>query len=538
MQNVLDIWSRLDNRRRVIAAVAAVSMFAAILGLSRLAATRPMDLLYAGLESSAAGEVVAALEQQGVPFEVRGNAIYVDAAARDEIRMVLAGRSLPANGNAGYELLDGLSGFGTTAQMFDAAYWRAKEGELARTIAANPQVRSARVHISTAPSHGFRNARDLSASVSVSAGAGGLTDAQAKAFRYLVASAVSGLRPEDVTVIDGDSGLVLGATDGQPVEDGRRAASLKRNVQRLLEAHVGPGNAVVEVSVETVTERESISERIFDPESRVAISTETEERSNTAQGSSAGAVTVASNLPDGDAGAGGADTSSQNSETRERVNFEVSETHREVLKEPGSIRRLTVAVMVNDRAVTDAQGTTSFQTRTAEELDDLRSLIAAAVGYDEARGDQITIRSLEFQPHPEGSPGQAPGMLERLDLTRILQVAALGLVALVLGLFVVRPILTRREPMSVLEIGPPEDPSESGPARGAISGEITATPLVPEMNVVRDFGQSGDGAFDGLPDLLTRQPDPVARLRHLINERQQETVEVLRSWMEDDKEDA
>ena len=98
-----------------------------------------MAMLYSGLDATAAGEVVAELEAEGVAFEVDGAAILVDAAARDRIRMQLAAKGLPAGGPAGYEILDSLSGFGTTSQMFDAAYWRAKEGELARTITGSPE---------------------------------------------------------------------------------------------------------------------------------------------------------------------------------------------------------------------------------------------------------------------------------------------------------------------------------------------------------------------------------------------------------------
>ncbi|PIV75042.1 MAG: hypothetical protein COW55_07070, partial [Rhodobacteraceae bacterium CG17_big_fil_post_rev_8_21_14_2_50_65_11] len=151
LQNLVALWTALDGRRRTIVIGATIAMFLAILGLSRMAATPSMALLYAGMDSSAAGQVVAALEQRGVAYEVRGDSIHVDASQRDALRMTLAAEGLPATGAAGYELLDGLSGFGTTSQMFDAAYWRAREGELARTILANPQIRAARVHIAQAP---------------------------------------------------------------------------------------------------------------------------------------------------------------------------------------------------------------------------------------------------------------------------------------------------------------------------------------------------------------------------------------------------
>ncbi|CAM5370327.1 flagellar basal-body MS-ring/collar protein FliF [Frigidibacter albus] len=306
MQQLVALWQALDTRRRVIVAGATVAMFAAVLMLSGLSGGRPsMALLYAGLEGRGAAEVIAALDARTVPYEVRGDAIYVPVTERDSLRMALAGEGLPATGGAGYELLDKLSGFGTTAQMFDAAYWRAKEGELARTIVASTLIRSARVHIAVPNGQPFRQNRRPTASVAVTTGAGTLPPAHARALKFLVASAVAGMTPEDVSVIDADSGTVIAGDDGTPAQGGEdRATAIKRNVERLLEARVGLGRAVVEVSVETVTEREAITERRFDPQGRVAISTETEERSNSAKDTKPGSVTVASNLPEG-AGAGG-----------------------------------------------------------------------------------------------------------------------------------------------------------------------------------------------------------------------------------------
>jgi len=145
------------------------------------------------------------------------------------------------------------------------------------------------------------------ASVSLTPNGGAVSQAQAKAVRYLVASAVAGLSPEDVAVIDANGSLIGATEETAPTVGGDdKAKVLRDRVQRLLEARVGFGNAVVEVSVDTVTESEQIRERSFDPEGRVAISSDTEERTNTAEGTGGGDVTVASNLPDQD-GAGGGD---------------------------------------------------------------------------------------------------------------------------------------------------------------------------------------------------------------------------------------
>ncbi len=192
------IWDGLDARRRLIAGLGVLAIVAAVFGISRVATAPSMALLYSGLDAAAAGEVVAALEARGVPFEVRETAIWVDGARRDEVRMALATEGLPASGPAGYELLDNLSGFGTTSQMFDAAYWRAKEGELARTITAASNVRAARVHLANPVNAPFARAPKGTASVTVTMARGALEPGQAQAIRYLVSSAVAGLAPEAV----------------------------------------------------------------------------------------------------------------------------------------------------------------------------------------------------------------------------------------------------------------------------------------------------------------------------------------------------
>lgn len=548
MQQLIAVWQALDPRKRLIVAGATLAMFAAVMALSNLASKPSMALLYAGLEGSRAGEVITALDQRAVTYEVRGDSIYVPASERDQLRMTLAAEGLPANGGAGYELLDSLSGFGTTSQMFDAAYWRAKEGELARTIVSSPHIRSARVHIAAPSGQPFRRDARPTASVSVTTTDGGLSPAHAKALKYLVSSAVSGMTPEDVSVIDGDGGLVTAGdeTVASP-GGGDRAAELKRNVERLLEARVGYGNAAVEVSVDTVTEREAITERTFDPNSRVAISTDTEERSNSANDSRSSAVTVASNLPQGAAPGPGGASQSQATETRERTNFEVSETTREVVRSPGAVRRLTVAVLVDGIEAVDATGTKTWQPRPEEELSALRELVASAVGFDEARGDVITLKSLPFEPLAEAGAAMEPGFLGalQLDAMTLIQLAVLAVVALILGIFVLRPILSTAPALPAPGLpAPPGGHNLAAPA--ALTGEIDDGDFIPgNMAVVSDFDGGPNGAQPmsiGMGDFGgfggTDDNDPVARLRRLIEERQDETVQILRGWMEGQEERA
>jgi flagellar M-ring protein FliF len=534
VQNLLSLWSTLSLQRRIIVIGATFAMFMAVLALGRMGAQPNMTLLYAGLDGRTAGEVITALDQQGAAYEVRGTAIYVSDAQRDSLRMTLAGQGLPAAGSIGYELLDGMSGFGTTSQMFDAAYWRAKEGELARTILSNPQIRAARVHIAAAPDVPFQPDQHPTASVTVTSVSGSLGGEQARALRHLVAAAVPGLLPKDVALIDSVSGLIAFDEDdpltGRDPND--RAAILRANLQRLLEARVGPGRAIVEVSVDVVTESEAITERVFDPQGRVAISSDTAEITGSS-GQSDGQVTVASNLPDGDAGAGPSEQS-QSSETRERVNYEVSETQREILRSPGAIRKLSVAVLVDMVTVTAADGTRTTEPRSDEELATLRELVASAMGLDEARGDVLTLRSLAFEPvAPDGAAiAAAPAeWMTPLDIMKMVQVAVLAVVALILGLFVVRPILAPRRAQFEAAARPLALPPAQGAgyAGGALNGEIqddlgTVPFIAGNIGIVDDD--------DALP------LDPVSRLRRLIEERQTESIEILRGWMEKEEEKA
>ncbi|MDM7457944.1 MAG: hypothetical protein P3W94_000990 [Paracoccus sp. (in: a-proteobacteria)] len=254
--------------------VAAFAITFSIIAAFAWLANRPgMSLIYGGLDSAQAADVVAGIERAGVAYEVRGDAIWVDSSQRDRLRLDLAAQGLPATGSTGYELLDGMTGFGTTSQMFDAAYWRAKEGEIARTILALPNVKAARVHLAIETGRSLRREQSASASVTLTTAGEGITREQAAALRYLISSGVPGLQPDRVTVIDTQRGMIAATPDHSGAD---RAAEMKRNVERILEPHVGIGNAIVELNLDIVTETELLTEQRFDPEQRAVISQVTE----------------------------------------------------------------------------------------------------------------------------------------------------------------------------------------------------------------------------------------------------------------------
>ncbi|MBB1498768.1 flagellar basal-body MS-ring/collar protein FliF [Paracoccus sp. MC1862] len=514
MQKLAEYWGERSSSQKQLIAAAFLLTFLAVGAFALLANRTPMALLYSGLDPARAGEVMAELDKTGVPSEIRGDAIWVDAGERDRVRLVLAGMGLPSAGGAGYEILDGMSGFGTTSQMFDAAYWRAKEGELARTILTVPGVKAARVHIAAPATRGYRRDAGGAASVTVTMGVGSLDAKQARSLQFLLSSAVPGLDPERVKVIDSARGIV---STGEETVAADRAAEMKRNVERILEPHVGPGNAIVELNLDLVTETEQLSEQTFDPNGRALVSQENEETTDQSTNSEQGAVTASSNLPEG-TGAQGEQSRSTSSETRQRQNYEVSRVTREILREPGATRRLTVAVLVNGTPQRVADGSEAILPRSEVELEALRELVASAVGFDEERGDVITVKSLPFSVMgTDGTLAEPGGIISRLALNDLARLALIGFFALAVAMVVMRPILRSRAVQAQLD--------NSGAASGEIlppASAALAAEAVPALVPV-----SAD--LDVMPPAALA--DPVARLRELMRERREESVRILSGWI-------
>lgn len=512
MLGLVSVWRALTMQKRMLLIGALGATVITFSMLARTASSPAMSLLYAGLDPSTSGEVLTALERLDVATEVRGDAIYVASARRDSVRMALANEGLPQQGQAGFELLDGLNGFSTTSDLFDATFWRAKEGELAKTILVTPGVKSARVHIAPSKGSSFsRNAPAPKGAVTVTMKRGALSIGQAQSIRFLVASAVPGLLPEQVAVMDSNRGVVLSPGENDMAFGGHsdaddRERRMEEDVLNLLNARVGQGNARVQVAVELVTEREAISERVIDPNGRVVSGKETTEVTESSSGANSGAVTVASNLPEGDASASGGQSQSERTQTDETLRYEMSEIRREREKMPGGIKRVSVAVLVNQIPDVSAEGENSLSPRTDEEIEALRELVAQAVGLDEERGDTLTIKSLAFQPLPEigeVATNDAVGDFVSNHLMTVIQIAILSLVTLVLGLFVIKPVL---------------------------SAENLPAPEVAQLAQV--------GAVDQLLEVVPEQPDAIEALKGIAHEKTDETTALIKAWLDEPEEAA
>lgn len=512
MQGIVSVWRILTPAKKAMLIAAVGATVFAFSMLARTASNPRMDLLYSGLDGRAGGEVVSALERMNVPYQVRGESIYVPAPRRDAVRMALAGDGLPSSGQAGFELLKGLNGFATTADMFDATYWRAKEGELARTILTTPGVRAARVHIGNPSASAFaRSQTKPTAAVTVTMGSGRLTPAQAQAIRFLVASAVPGLAGEAVAIMDSAAGVILSPGDPDSAMGGdgvaaERETRLEKSILNLLEARVGPGNARVQVALDIDMEREAVSERVLNPDGRVVSGRELTEVTETTSGGTT-AVSAASNLPGGDA-AGGSRT--QRSETKETVQYDMTEVTRQREKLPGSVRRISVAVFVNQIVAPPAEEGEEPVLRSEAEIDALRDLVSRAAGLDEARGDILTIHALPFQAAATGGAvAEADPIGDFLEkhLMHAIQIAVLSIVTLVLGLFVVKPLLMTKE----------------GAASASAPATLVAAPA------------AASGAIGSAPTpaaQIAEAPDAIVALKEIASSKTDQTAMLIKSWLE------
>ncbi|WP_424990468.1 flagellar basal-body MS-ring/collar protein FliF [Fluviibacterium sp. S390] len=536
MKNILEsVLSRIMRHKGLSAAIAfSVLSFAIMLALVRPFAPS-MALLYSRLEPQLAGQILDTLAQRNVDYTIQGDSIYVRATERDALRMSLALDGVASTGGVGFELLETLPGFGTTSRMFDATYWRAIEGELARTITASPLIKGARVHLSTPTSQGFSSNLAVSASVSLTPVTGSLSPQMAEAVRSLVSSSVQGLDRDAVAIIDARNGTEFSSERDYSSLEVELSEAFRKKVERLVDARVGRGNAIVEVAVDTVKNEETVVERLITPDSRVAISVDSEDSSRSESSSDGASVGVASNLPDGDAAGQDRQTRTESTSSRETTNYEVSQVTRETSKPPGSVQRISVAVLVNLASV---EGDPA---QIEEELLQIGELVTSAVGINQERGDRVTVKALPFSP--PAAEGEVPAAsllsLSSLDISQLLKTLLFAIAAVVIGIFVVRPFASsRREEatsgtaLSVLPHEPGQVIAPDTPERASYPMTATDVPSPQARMKSLPVADASDPDGPSKTSGTTQQPANNS-LVELVDQRQSDTVEVLRSWLEE-----
>ena len=513
-------------------ALILIGMFAFII----FRVTEPqMSILYSDLSLDDSGQIVTELESAGTSYELRNNGATIlipqDMVART--RMQLAQSGLPTGGSIGYEIFDRSDSLGATSFVQNINHLRAMEGELARTIGTLDRIVSARVHLVMPERELFQRDRVPPTASIVLKVRGTLSDGEIRAIQHLTATAVEGLTPEHVSIVD-DSGRLLASGTGDATDmvssslQQRSVAieqRLRNQIEEILNSVVGVGRSRVRVNADLNFDRTTQTSETYDPDGQVVRSTQTKEANSTSV-SDNGQVTAGNQLPNAQAvNTSPGDRQGSNS-TEEIVNYEISKATRSQVTEAGEVKRLSVAVLVDGTYADDGNGNVTYTPRTQEELDRIAVLVRSAVGFDESRGDVVQIVNLRFAQPPVGDLADtAPGMFDfsREDIMRFAELGVLGLISLMLILFVVRPLIRRIV-----------TPEESSPQELMIAPDGT---LMAESDVPKsDEEKKEEAVIEWIEEAKAHgelQAASIAKVGTMIEDYPNEAVNIVRGWLED-----
>jgi len=529
-----------------------VGLAAALVALTLNIGTQPKALLYSNLDLKEASAVVQALEQAGIKYEAQGDGSTI-MVPRDQVasaRLMIASKGLVSTGSIGYEIFDQGATLGQTDFVQQLNRQRALEGELARTIHSIDGVTSVRVHLNL-PRRQLFEEEASAASASVMIGIGGRkpSDDQVQGVQNLVAAAVPGLKAEQVAVIDqhgktlaggGDSSMAGKMADDRKTEVERRMAA---RIKELVEGVVGPGRARVEVTADIDMARVTTQEEKFDPDGQVVRSEQTgEEKSTENQPDSASAVTATGNIPGGAPGAAGGTTSSDSGRQESTTNYEISKTVTTEVREPGTVKKISVAVAVDGVTAVGKDGKPgAYTARTEAEMQRLDELVKAAVGFDAERGDQVRVTNVHFAREATDEAGTTAksGLLanfDKNDIMRAIELGVLAILGILLMLFGVRPLL---KSLNAGGQGGQMLPALAGSAGGGATRMVTMADGG-TMQIAVD-PQTGEPLALPGPDMDQRidiariegqvRASSVKRVSDFVDKHPDESVSILRSWL-------
>jgi len=428
-------------------------------------------VLFSNLSDSDAVQITEELQKDGVKYQVNDNTgtVMVPADKVHEVRMKLAAQGMPKGSGIGFEMLEKDSGFGTSQFIETARYQRALEGELARTIMALRNVKSARVHLAIPKQPSFiRKRRKPSASVMVVLYPGrSLDDGQVSAIAHLVSSSIPNMDPKQVTVVD-QGGHLLTSADMSPQMtlssnqfDYRRKLEqyYVQRIEDLLTPITGMGKVRAQVSADLdFTDVEQTKES-YDPDSPAIRSEQTSDQKTVGSTAPIGIPGALSNQPppasqlgSSASAAGGSAASSSskgsakaqppvNSTHRSTKNFELNRVISHTRLPSGTVQRLSVAVVVDNLQGVDSKGKPTSHALSQKELDRFTSLVKEAVGFNAERGDTVKIINVPFNTPPPPQPLPAPSLLDQPWVWSAGKTALAGALVLLLVLGVLRPVL-------------------------------------------------------------------------------------------------
>jgi flagellar M-ring protein FliF len=520
---------------RLMAMVAVTAALIGFFAFVIMRVTMPqMTTLFTDLSVEDSSAIMKDLERQAIPYELKndGAAIMVPKDKVTKLRMKLAEGGLPKGGGVGYEIFDKSDALGTTSFVQNINHLRALEGELSRTIRAIDRVQAARVHLVLPERPLFsRETPEPSASIVVRV-RGALDPQQVRAIRHVVASAVNGLKPNRVSIVDEAGVLLADGAEGDPANGGngdeRRVGFEKRmrnQVEAIVSSVVGAGRARVQLTADFDYNKVTQTSDKFDPEGRVLRSSQTREES-AATAAADGQVTVANELP-GAQGQGTATARDQSKKSEETNNYEISRTTKTEVTEAGRVNRISVAVLVDGAYTKGEKGDLVYQERSKEELDRIGQLVRSAIGFDQKRGDQVEVVNLKFAEGPSVVPTPEPtGLLGALQFTKddvmyVIELAVMMLLGLVVMFMVIRPLVRRilaSDPVAALTgPGGAHAALTDGTAVGADGQALIPAGAASAIDIATVQGQVHAQSVHRVGELADRNPN--------------ETAAIVRQWL-------
>ncbi|ALN74149.1 flagellar basal-body MS-ring/collar protein FliF [Aureimonas sp. AU20] len=552
-QKLLSNLQALGGRK--LGALAMVGVVAiALVTLAAWTLSKPtMEVLYSGLDRQDVARIGAALTEAGIPFDVNatGDTVSTNFSQTASARMLLAEKSLPRSDKAGYELFDTMGSMGLTTFMQEVTKVRALEGELARTIQTLKDVRAARVHI-VLPEQGSFRREQQPPSASVVIRTDNFEDfANAQAIRHLVASAIPGMKVDQVTVLNTDGRLLASGDDSSNANSTKQlgmesivSSSVEDSIRRTLAPYLGVGNFQSSVIARLDTDRKQTSARTFDPEGRVERSTRTVKetgQSNDTSGSNP--ATAAQNVPQAQpqANAAGNNSSEAKERREELTNYEINETTTQTVSDGYDVKKLSVAVVVNRARLAATIGENATPEQIDAKLAEVRKLVASAAGISETRGDQLEVTAVDFVSNGQDlEPVPAPGYAEMLlkQSGTVVNALTILVVAVLVIWFGLKPAIR-----AIAGPGAASNDNVQIGSDGSIElqnpsldvPEITGIPGA--MTFSEDFANSlgfGDPSnSDDLLDELTRNRanSPKVRLEKLVEFDEAQAAAILKQWI-------
>ena len=455
MQGFFDFVKSLGAARMAAMAAVTLTLIGFFSFLMIRMTTPQMVPLFTDLSVEDSASIVKDLERQAIAYELKndGAVVMVPKEKVARLRMKLAEGGLPKGGGVGYEIFDKSDALGATSFIQNINHLRALEGELARTIRSIDRVQSARVHLVLPERALFsRDKAEPSASIVLKL-RGSLEAQQVRAIRHLVATAVNGMKPARVSVID-ETGTLLADGAGQDNAvggaDERKTAfenRLRRQVEDIVTSVVGPGRARVQLTADFDLNRITQTSDKFDPEGRVLRSSQTREEQSSSGDGQGGAVSVGNELPGANKPESGGNRD-QNRKTEEITNYEISRTTKTEVIEAGRVNRISAAVLVDGNYNKNDKGEVVYQPRAKEEIDRIAALVRSAIGFDAKRGDQVEVVNLRFadaSPTPRSEPAGWMSYLQfsKEDIMHGAEVGVMALLGLIVLFLVVRPLVRR-----------------------------------------------------------------------------------------------